>query len=278
MRTFRLKTFSFLLLFFAATQALGIFVAQKISLNPQAGSIKPEQIANYTLVDLITIILAATIFILIVIKFRRTGAWIFRVVASILILGGFQTVGELFLPSIWAFLIAAIAVILFHFFNNLIIQNIVMIISLAGLGALLGLSLTPLSVVVTLAVLSFYDIWAVYKTKHMVAMAETMINARAISGFVLPDADDKNFLSKTDQFKPGSGFMLLGSGDIVLPILFSASLVSFSIYQATLVAIFSCVGLFLMYWILVSQKNFHPMAALPPIAALSIIGYLVSFL
>ena len=72
--------------------------------------------------------------------------------------------------------------------------------------------------------------------------------------------------------------MILGSGDIGLPVVLASSVAGYSLDDAIIVAIFSLAGLFLTHLIFVNQRERKPMAALPPIATMSIIGYLVSLL
>jgi len=48
--------------------------------------------------------------------------------------------------------------------------------------------------------------------------------------------------------------------------------------QAVITSLFSLIGLFITHLIFVNQKSRRPMAALPPIATLTIIGYLVSLI
>lgn len=269
------KPFIGFLILFVLTHVLGLWVAYTILGTPTA--VIPDPVSDYTLIDIAILLALMTLFIVIVTKFKRVGGWFFKVTLAFLILGGAQTVLDLFVSSEIAFFIGIFCVILFLFFNNIFLQNIIMIFTMAGIGALLGLSLTPKIVVIVLAVLSFYDIWAVYKTRHMVSMARTMISSGAISGFVIP-ANGQSLKSKINDFQPGEGFMLLGSGDVVLPLLLSVSLLSVSFYQAIVVSIFATVGLFIMYWLLITQDEPRPMAALPPIAMATLIGYIVTLL
>ena len=106
-------------------------------------------------------------------------------------------------------------------------------------------------------------------------MAEGMIASRAIFGFIIP-AKLSGFKEKLSVVRPGENFMILGSGDIVLPLILTASLARSSFWQAMAVAVFSVFGLLLTHLIFVNQKERRPMAALPPIAALSIVGYLIT--
>ena len=72
--------------------------------------------------------------------------------------------------------------------------------------------------------------------------------------------------------------MILGSGDIGLPLMFAASLVSTSLWAAVVVALFSVIGLFVTHVLFLNQQQRRPMAALPPIATMAIIGYLVALM
>ena len=125
--------------------------------------------------------------------------------------------------------------------------------------------------------LSFYDIIAVYVTKHMVRMARDMMDAGAIFGFIIP-LDIKGFLSKKQeaQNQIGERFMILGSGDIGLPVILASSMVQYTVVGAVIVALFSLLGLFATHLIFVNQRERKPMAALPPIAIMSTIGYLLA--
>ena len=152
-----------------------------------------------------------------------------------------------------------------------------MVITLAGLGAILGLSLTPLTVVIILVVLSFYDIIAVYRTGHMIKLAQTMIQTRAIFGLVIPEKAE-GFKENVRAVEPGERFMILGSGDVVLPLVLAAALASISLRQSITVAVFACAGIALTHLLFANQPERKPMAALPPIALMSIIGYVVATL
>ena len=152
-----------------------------------------------------------------------------------------------------------------------------MVIAIAGIGALFGLTVTPLFAVILLAVLSIYDIIAVYKTKHMISMAKAMIESKAIFGFVIP-SKLKLVTERLNNVTPGDNFMILGSGDIVMPLILTSSVAKTSLAGSVIVLIFSLAGLFLTHLIFTNQNKKRPMAALPPIAALSIIGYLIFYI
>jgi presenilin-like A22 family membrane protease len=154
-------------------------------------------------------------------------------------------------------------------------QNLLIIFSLAGIGASLGLSLKPESVILILIVLSVYDVIAVYKTKHMVKIAKDMIEAGTILGLVFP-FEPIGLLRSTKEIKPGEGkFLVLGGGDVALPLIFSVSLIKIGIWKSFLVAFFSLLGLFANFLLFIFQKERRAIPALPLISLFSIVGYFI---
>jgi presenilin-like A22 family membrane protease len=167
--------------------------------------------------------------------------------------------------------------LIFWWIKNPIVlnQNLLIIFSLAGIGASLGLGLKPEAVILILIILSIYDFIAVYKTKHMVKIAKDMIEAGTILGLVFP-FEPLGFLKSTKEIKPGEGkFLVLGGGDVAFPLIFSVSLLKFGILKPFIVALFSLLGLFANFLIFIFQKERKAIPALPLISLFSIIGYFV---
>ena len=173
--------------------------------------------------------------------------------------------------------LSVVLLLAFFFYRNVLLHNIAIILGICGISMVLGLSLTPKAVVILLIVLSFYDIIAVYKTKHMIKLAKSMIESGAIFGFVIPSSM-AGFLasSREAQAQAGGQFIILGSGDIGLPLIMICSLIPVSIGMAIITAFFSLIGLFFTHLIFINQKSRQPMAALPPIATMTVIGYFVA--
>ena len=144
-----------------------------------------------------------------------------------------------------------------------------------GIAAILGSSLNPKTAVFLLIFMSIYDYVAVYRTKHMVKMAKAMISGRAIFAMIYPE-HLKGFWSSIKEARPGEGFMMLGTGDFVFPILMATSAYAVSAAAAWIVFIFSLFGLLLMHLIFMSQKIRRPMPALPPLAAFAILGFFIA--
>ena len=158
---------------------------------------------------------------------------------------------------------------------SILIQDICVILGIAGVGSVLGLALTPELVIIFLIIFSIYDFIAVYKTKHMVQMAKEMIKSKAILALVVP-SNISGFKEGLGQIQSGGKSLVLGGGDIVFPLLFSVSLISSGILNSVVVALFSLIGLLMGFLFFISQKRLQPIPALPPIALFSIIGYLLT--
>ena len=228
--------------------------------------------------DLIFLALVIAFFIVIT-RFKRIGRIIFWIFLSLVILSGSQIVLNIWLSSPWDIVGSLIVVVAFIAWHNVLIHDIGITLALAGIGANLGLSITPTLAIIGLLVLSFYDIIAVYKTRHMVKMAEGMIQSGAIFGFIIP-SDFKLFFTNRSQAQAqlGEQFMILGSGDIALPIIFASSLMRQSLGEAIMVAVFAVLGIFLTHLLFVNQPKRQAMAALPPIATMCLVGYIVALL
>lgn len=262
------------LLLFALIQLIGIFVVLK-----SAGAREEIVSVDFSPAEIIFFLIFFVAFVYFLRNFSRKSKIFFRLVLGLVIFAGSQTVFSLLFDEI---IVSTLAAILLAFSvlksKIVLLHNIGIILATAGIGAVLGLSLTPISAVFILLILSFYDIIAVYKTGHMVKIAEDMIKAQAISGIVLPQTM-KDWFENLENVQPGGRFMILGSGDLIMPLVLIASVIGFHGLAAGLtVMLFSMLGLFLTYYLFMTQKTRRPMAALPPIAVASIIGYFIALI
>jgi len=272
---FKFNGFLKVLIPFLLTQALGIYAAFRFL--PALATVQPVSFGGFSFYDFLILLIFVVLFIFLASRFQKFGAVFYKVILTFLIFGGSQAIFGIWLGSAASILASVILTVLFWFFQTVFMQDIAMILTLAGIGSIFGLSFAPTAVLLILIIFSFYDIIAVYKTGHMIKLAESMIRSHAIFGLVIPSSLG-GLKERMSRVAPGEEFMILGSGDVIFPLLLSASIVRISIAQAAMVGIFSAVGLFLMYWLFTHQKVRKPMAALPPIAGASIVGYLIALL
>lgn len=260
-----------IVILFGSTQFFGLYIARQ--LLPRLEPSLTKDISNFSIGDAVILAVAVIFIYFLSSKLPRLSTFLYKIFLTIIIFSTAEMILAIWLSPNLAFLTASVLVFAFWFWQTVLVQDLVMLLTLAGIGALFGLALTPLTAVYILVIMSFYDIIAVYKTGHMIKLAEMMVQSRAIFGFVIPSLIT-DFKSSMKTVQPGEQFMILGSGDVVLPLILSASLVRTSLTQSIIIAIFSIFGLLVMNYLFANQKIRRPMAALPPIAAASILGYL----
>ncbi len=205
-------------------------------------------------------------------KENHKGA-LFKLLFILAIFSGGVFIFNLWLSDIISLVLIGLLILLWSKKRNVFIHNLCVMLGIAGTISITGLSIKPITVVFLLVLFSIYDFIAVYKTKHMVKMAKSMIQSGAILGFIIPH-QFSFFNKKIDSIDKDWAFVL-GGGDIAFPLLLVCSLIPSSISDALIVALFSLFGLFLSFYIFINQKKKKPIPALPPIALLSVIGYLI---
>ena len=260
---------------FGLTLVLGLYAAYRYSLD-LANNIAQEGIVKFTFADLfVLIILFGAIFF--VARHKRVARFSFRFFLVLIVFFGTQVMLGIILPSPWDLLFAILFTFIFAVGVNVLTHNLGIILGIAGIAAVFGLSVSVEFGLVLLVALSLYDIVAVYVTKHMVTMARSMVESGAVFGFLIP-FEFKGFFYRRKEAQAGIGenFMILGSGDIGLPLIFAVSLVKISLMSAIITAVFSVLGLFLTHMLFINQGQRRARAALPPIATFTIIGYLVT--
>lgn len=177
--------------------------------------------------------------------------------------------------------------------RNMYMHNITEIFVYSGISVLL-VSLFDgwlLAAFALLIVISIYDMFAVWKSKHMIKIARFQAESRAFAGLSIPygpNKIEKNYeISKTfGKAKKGVRAAILGGGDIVFPLIFSGSVMlnliqehGFSKSLALgITSIISLTATFALSFLLFKgkQDKFYP--AMPYLTAGCVIGYLVILL
>ncbi|HPT75046.1 MAG TPA: presenilin family intramembrane aspartyl protease PSH, partial [Methanomassiliicoccaceae archaeon] len=190
----------------------------------------------------------------------------------------------------WASLIFAIAisaVLLFALVKSgeWYVINMIGLILAVGITAILGMSLGILPVMILLIIMAVYDAIAVYKTKHMVALAEGVVPMRLPVMFVIPnrrdfsmdDLKDKGLTQREGQEREA---FFMGVGDTVIPgiLAVSASIylpdtASFLLTANLWVAVGTIIGGLLGYLLLLRYvMRGKPQAGLPFLNGGDILG------
>jgi len=261
--------FIFQSLFFLATQFLGLALALKV---PKVISI--EQIYSPELVPWKILIAFAvlTLLMVLMLKLPRERGFIFRAIFVLTVWWGGSLALSVWMPDIFAIGVITSALILWLWRSMVILQNVLVMLGIAGVASVFGLRFAPESIIILLIIFAVYDIIAVYKTHHMIKLARAMLDSKAIFAIVTPRKLSR-FTAKMSEVAPGKGFMLLGGGDIAFPLILASSVSVIAFWDSLIVIGFSYLGLLLTF-VLFFKLGKKPMPAFPPIAVMSILGFI----
>lgn len=202
----------------------------------------------------------------------------FEIIFSFALWIGVETILSLFLPPLFSSFTALVLILLRYLILRIWFYNLILILGVAGIAAALGLTITSATAILILLVLSVYDIVAVFKTKHIVKMAKGLLERKVIFFLIIPQTV-RGFGFNPETVGPGKNFIILGTGDLLLPVLFSVSAYASHNFTVALgVMIGALAGVGVLYYLFFHQKIRRPLPALPPLALFSILGYFVSFL
>lgn len=155
----------------------------------------------------------------------------------------------------------------------MIAHHCVIIIAIVGVSVILAEQFTTRAALLIVAVLAVYDIIAVYFTKHMIELAQTFFKREAWFGIIIPSTLAL-WKSPTTAVHAGRDALVLGAGDIVIPLLFATThlyengLIGFLIMSAS-----TLVGVVALFYWYIHLRRGQSIPALPPIAVALFIGH-----
>ena len=165
---------------------------------------------------------------------------------------------------------------------------------LPGVASMFGISLEPIPVILLLILLAVYDAISVYKTKHMLTLANGVIEGKMPIMVVVPKKEGYSFIRdgiggnidtiKTDDEEPkhDRAAYLMGLGDLIMPSILVTSACVFTpgggvgIFSLTAMGTIlgSLAGLGILMRAVFSGR---PQAGLPPLNGGAIIGFLMGW-
>lgn len=278
-----------------AVQIIALLLAAPMTANDMQAFEDPESATN--IIYYIIMVLAFTFVMLMAIK--RNMKWVIQLtillaVGSTMYYVFFALLSIADISSLTNNVISIIAAagltILLYKFPEWYVINVIGLIIGAGASAIFGISLSILPVALLLALLAIYDAIAVYKTKHMIDLAEGVMDLRLPILFVIPKHLKYSFIE--DSFKKEEGqkreAFFMGLGDAIMPtiLVVSANVFLVQKYGAELIAGFitipalaamigTIIG-FVALSILVMKGK--PQAGLPFLNGGVILGYIVGVL
>lgn len=215
----------------------------------------------------------ATLVLLILLKIFR-GPLIFALLFSFFIFTAIWFLASLILPDGPALAFAAFFTLARLLVPVVIVSNLTIILSIAGISAVVGAGFPWPTVLLLLLVLSIYDFIAVYKTGHMITMFKNLLERGVILALIVPEHFSTQ-VTHLREVKPKEGFFFLGTGDLALPTIFAVSAYFTSPRLGFGAAIGSLFGILLMNLLFTLGRR-RPLPALPPIALGTILGFLAA--
>jgi len=266
-----------------------------ISLPVQAAGITafedPTSLANPFI--FIAILLVFTGFLLLLIKYGKKG-WIAAIIAISIFLTFVYIFSALVnvvtadpgLAVALVLILSLLAIVLLYKYPEWYVIDGLGILIAAGVAAIFGSSLEYYLVIVLLVLLAVYDAISVYKTKHMITLAEGVIDLKTPILFVIPKRRDYSFIKdgigKLDDGGERAAF-IIGMGDMIMP---SILVVSANVFLqgwrlfgiVNLPALGAMLGSLAGLGVLLSYvASGKPQAGLPPLNGGTILGFLAGW-
>ncbi|HMK47813.1 MAG TPA: presenilin family intramembrane aspartyl protease PSH [Methanocella sp.] len=278
-------------LFLVAVQIIAIVLVAPLNSSGLKAFSDPQNLLNPIIY--IVIIILFTAIMLLIIKYNMR--WVIQLFMGFAVLSAMVYallgVSLLIFPDVpdWirlaaALILSLLSTILMIVYPEWYLVDIVGILTAAGASALFGISLSILPTILLLVLLAVYDFIAVYKTKHMIQLAEGVMDLKLPILFVLPRKLSYSYArSKIQKLEPGQEreAYFMGLGDAVMPTVLTVSAQAF--LAAPVIAGFinvpalcTSIGtlvsyVLLMYFVLKGK----PQAGLPFLCTGAIVGFLI---
>ena len=183
------------------------------------------------------------------------------------------------------------------------IVNTVGVLVGAGVIVMLGVTFVPTLIVIFMVLAAIYDAWAVYRSKHMLELADTMIGLNLPILLVAPQESGYSMLDEKDSIRPPEEkkpeaaatskvpedkprkvvkrkkpkeAMFMGLGDVIFPGMLVISCVNYIADSGLAVGISALIGGLIGYFVLMTYvASGRPQAGLPLLNGGAILGYIV---
>lgn len=307
-----LKITALLILLFIIAQVVGLFLVKEsihsVQVTREGRVLQHETtvigerpaLAGYqSFLYLVIGVAIGTALLLLLIRFRQLRlwkAWFFLAVflAQSIAYG-------VFLPQLAALLLAVLTTWLKIYKPEPVIHNLTEIFIYAGIAVLLVPILDVTWALILLFTISLYDAWAVWKSKHMIRLAEFQKKS-VFAGLSIPKragnvhtgrahagkmqtgkAQSSAYVGTGTRKHQSGGHAILGGGDITFPLLFTGAVMehliigglskSAAFAHALLVTLGATIALTLLF--LTAKKNtYYP--AMPFLTAGCLVGWLAT--
>jgi len=252
-----------------------------------------EEDKSYSFLPIFISIILGTAFLFVLIKFKLKAIWkgwfLFAIITSLAV------AFNVYVNEIAALILAIILGIWRWKKPNLIVHNFTEVFIYTGITILILPWLNLFSAFMLLILISFYDMYAVWKSEHMVKLAKFQMQNKMFAGLSInyfkDKEDPKIELNKSPgikdeevkEIKHKKANAILGGGDITFPLIFTAAIMEYlikagmpklnALMHVYIITLFAGIALSLLFFF--SKKGrFYP--AMPFLSMGCFIGSLIA--
>ncbi|MBU1201810.1 MAG: hypothetical protein KJ583_02415 [Nanoarchaeota archaeon] len=253
---------------------------EETSLGP-----RPDVSGATSFLYIVFAIIIGTGLLLLIMKFGKMNLW--KIWFFLAIFFSISIALGVLIDYTLAFFFAFILAALKMFKKNVLIHNFTEVLMYSGLAVLVVPLFDVFWIFMLLIVISIYDMYAVWKSKHMVKMAKFQTKSKLFAGLMVPYEKNKgpkiSMPSKPSLKQTGKvRNAILGGGDVAFPLIFSGVVMKalilggltpqIAFFKVTIISVFvtlSILGLF----VFAKKDKFYP--AMPFVSAGCFLGYLL---
>ncbi|MCK5282689.1 MAG: hypothetical protein KAK00_04735 [Nanoarchaeota archaeon] len=260
------------------TQETGEIVANELPFDIERPPLEESSSFWY----IIAAILMGTVLLLIIVRFRKIRIW-----KAWYFLSVFITLTIAFAAFIHQSLAIVLAMVVGYFkiFRpKILIHNFTELFIYGGLAAIFVPIMNIFSALMLLILISIYDMYAVWKSKHMVKLAKFTTETNVFAGLSVPYNKSTGKIEKIASTKLGVKTSkvknaILGGGDIGFPLIFAGvvmkglmlnNTVLIGFLKTLIIPFFTTIALYLLF-IKGDKNKFYP--AMPFLTAGCLSGY-----
>ncbi|MGV8171748.1 MAG: presenilin family intramembrane aspartyl protease [Candidatus Woesearchaeota archaeon] len=313
-----------LIAFFILAQVVGLWLINKesrigidsvtnqtaIVFDDTAVGARPELSGSSSLIYILVAVAIGTGLVLLIVKFGRTNLWrlwfFLAVWMAMSVSIGVLVDISIFFKYDVALLLSFVLTAWKIFRPNIFVHNFTEVFMYAGIGLIIVPLFDVKWAVILLLIISVYDMYAVWKSKHMVKMAEFQTKSNVFAGLMIPykqkDSGKAELLPverkgapKIRAGKSSPKNAILGGGDIAFPLIFIGSVMdglllkmhianpaiaieslkAAAFLQSSIIIFTSAVALTLLF-IFAKKGKFYP--AMPFLTAGCLVGWAITLL
>lgn len=230
---------------------------------------RPPLEESSSFIYIIIAVLLGTGLLMLLIKFKKVSWWRFWFFISVVV---FLTIAlKPFMKQEIALIISFVLALFKIVRPNIFVHNITEVFIYGGFAAIFVPIMNLYAVFMLLLLISIYDIYAVWKSKHMVKLAKFQTSSRAFAGLSIPyeppKKEDKKKLGKVEKIKTA----ILGGGDIAFPLIFAGVVMKNTGFLTSLIIPFFVSITLLILLVKSKEDKFYP--AMPFLSLGCLAGY-----